>query len=764
MAAKKRSSGRPKGDAPPAKIRGREHSATGSSHRDPSGAGPGAGPGEAVWLRVAIAAAVGVLAYLLAGALPLPGAWLGRALVAGLVVGLAAREPGDLPYVAGAGAAAALGGVVFAAAGAGADPQALAPDALAYVAGPVVAAAIAAGMSFLCARGWASAAAALSVFIVIGMYLHTTGVLPGEPSRRLASFKAGLAQEPQAEQYGFDGYIFLRINFLTEKGMPYYDAFVKSYEEDSRIDGTPGQLLHIRQRWIYDLWRLLPGSPGIKVWNWFVAMVCVTMAVGYALARRFVTAPAALLAPIALGGYFAMPATSMWFPLADFWVGCVAIWFVHAMVTERWTLAAILAVVAFSFRELAAVLVAVYVAWWVVSHRRWEGVLGLAIALAGPVALFLAHRSWAPVKAQGTSETSFYFQGGFQRLVDALRFSGDLTVAHESLYLLVPVLALAGAVLTRAWWTRVVLAGAVFAPSLLLIAFSSGQWGYYWGAIAQPSFLALAPLAVGWWLPSRLSVLDAPPDPRAADGKVKVVVYARNAAERLDGLVRDTAQALDSSVREHAILVLDDGSTDDTSKVAERLKGDLGVAVQRSTEPQGRAAACGKGVAAALKASKDGDAIVVLDACGCADPADVGKLIDAHARGYDVVVASRLKLGFKGRDGLVSRAAAWVSCWLASSVFRLISPAPGLRDYAATCRLYDVRWLRAANHGSVTLGDGGSDVALVPANRDLGRILEVPAVFSSACAGGGSWGEAPVASLGALLRGRWMALARPVPA
>ena len=133
-----------------------------------------------------------------------------------------------------------------------------------------------------------------------------------------------------------------------------------------------------------------------------------------------------------------------------------------------------LAVVAFSFRELMLILVPVYVIWWAFSRRRREGIAGLVFVIAGPVVLMALHAAWVPVAGQSASGAAHWLQGGFSRLVEALRFSGDLAPQSRWTYLAAPVLAFGGALLTRATWTKAVLCAAVAVPVAVLTVFSGG--------------------------------------------------------------------------------------------------------------------------------------------------------------------------------------------------------------------------------------------------------------------------------------------------
>jgi glycosyltransferase involved in cell wall biosynthesis len=80
------------------------------------------------------------------------------------------------------------------------------------------------------------------------------------------------------------------------------------------------------------------------------------------------------------------------------------------------------------------------------------------------------------------------------------------------------------------------------------------------------------------------------------------------------------------------IIVVDDGSTDDTRSVCKIS----GVQCLSSPYPMGNGAAIKRGTRAA-----SGDILVFMDGDGQHDPADVARLLDQLNRGYDMVVGAR---------------------------------------------------------------------------------------------------------------------------
>lgn len=135
--------------------------------------------------------------------------------------------------------------------------------------------------------------------------------------------------------------------------------------------------------------------------------------------------------------------------------------------------------------------------------------------------------------------------------------------------------------------------------------------------------------------------------------KLSVVLPAKNEAEGL----RRTLPALREAVPDAEIIVVDDGSTDDTAAVASAL----GARVLGSPYSMGNGAAIKRGARAAT-----GDVIVFMDADGQHDPAHIPRLLERLEAGYDMAVGARdgsgqANLGRGLANGLYNRLASWMT-------------------------------------------------------------------------------------------------------
>ena len=134
---------------------------------------------------------------------------------------------------------------------------------------------------------------------------------------------------------------------------------------------------------------------------------------------------------------------------------------------------------------------------------------------------------------------------------------------------------------------------------------------------------------------------------------LSVVLPAKNEALAIDATV--------AGIRQHCpdaeVLVVNDGSTDNTAAVAEAA----GARVVHHPYSKGNGAAVKTGARAAT-----GDVIVFMDADGQHDPTDIPRLLALIAQGHDMVVGARQKgsqasLGRGLANGFYNKLASWMT-------------------------------------------------------------------------------------------------------
>lgn len=132
--------------------------------------------------------------------------------------------------------------------------------------------------------------------------------------------------------------------------------------------------------------------------------------------------------------------------------------------------------------------------------------------------------------------------------------------------------------------------------------------------------------------------------------KISVILPAKNEAEGL----RSVLPALRACLPDAEVIVVDDGSTDDTAAMAAAH----GARVLSSPYPMGNGAAIKSGARAA-----GGDILVFMDADGQHDPAWIPKLLEKLEEGYDMVVGAR---DWSGQAGVHRGVANAFYNWLAT--------------------------------------------------------------------------------------------------
>jgi len=200
---------------------------------------------------------------------------------------------------------------------------------------------------------------------------------------------------------------------------------------------------------------------------------------------------------------------------------------------------------------------------------------------------------------------------------------------------------------------------------------------------------------------------------------VSIVIPAKNESRNLPHVFAELPDDCE-------VILVDGNSTDDTVKVTQRLRPDITV-IGQSREGKGNALACGF-------AAATGDFIVMIDADGSNDPAEIPRFLAALRDGADFAKGSRFLPGGGSHDiSLIRRTGNF---WLN----RIVNLLYGTR-YTDLCYGYnafrreclDVMTLNAAetegcDPGEMLWGDGFEVETLINvriAKAGL-RVTEVP--------------------------------------
>ncbi len=133
------------------------------------------------------------------------------------------------------------------------------------------------------------------------------------------------------------------------------------------------------------------------------------------------------------------------------------------------------------------------------------------------------------------------------------------------------------------------------------------------------------------------------------------------------------------------ILLVDDGSKDDTVQVARDWAGRLPLEVLENGANRGLAETFKRGVIAAARAARPEDVIVCMDADNSHLPGQLQRMLGDIGEGRDVVIASRYRRGAVIRGVSLPRR---VMSRGMSLLFRAVYPIAGVRDYSCGFRAY----------------------------------------------------------------------------
>ena len=153
---------------------------------------------------------------------------------------------------------------------------------------------------------------------------------------------------------------------------------------------------------------------------------------------------------------------------------------------------------------------------------------------------------------------------------------------------------------------------------------------------------------------------------------LSVVIPVYNEADNLAVLCQQIKDVLGSFEGNYEVLVVDDGSTDGTFALLERLHGeDPSLRIIRLSRNFGQTAALAAGLAHAR-----GEIIVTLDGDLQNDPADIPRLIAKLKEGYDLVNGWHLN---RKDPFLTRRLPSIIANWLISLTTKV-----KLYDYGCT--------------------------------------------------------------------------------
>ncbi len=174
---------------------------------------------------------------------------------------------------------------------------------------------------------------------------------------------------------------------------------------------------------------------------------------------------------------------------------------------------------------------------------------------------------------------------------------------------------------------------------------------------------------------------------------IYIILPAFNEEKVIARLVRSLNKVLKRNNLAHKIVIVNDGSIDNTLSISKRLEKERKVKVIDHGINKGLGEALNTGFRFVLKHSNKGDIVITMDA----DNTHPGDLIPEMVRliknGNDLVIASRYLPQSKTKG--LSKNREFLSI-IASTLFFLIFPFKGVKDYTCGYRAYKADILNKA--------------------------------------------------------------------
>ncbi len=177
--------------------------------------------------------------------------------------------------------------------------------------------------------------------------------------------------------------------------------------------------------------------------------------------------------------------------------------------------------------------------------------------------------------------------------------------------------------------------------------------------------------------------------------KSYILLPAYNEAKALAQLVPRIVLDMNSAQRPFEIIVINDGSSDDTSRLISTFPAAYATRELRHETNTGYGFALKTGFLWVIKHAQGEEAAVTLDADNTQDPAYIPRMLTKLEEGFGVVTASYTMEG--GRSSGVPWMRRLMSTLL-NALFRQVISLPGVRTYTNGFRAYRVSGLQAAHH------------------------------------------------------------------
>jgi dolichol-phosphate mannosyltransferase len=188
---------------------------------------------------------------------------------------------------------------------------------------------------------------------------------------------------------------------------------------------------------------------------------------------------------------------------------------------------------------------------------------------------------------------------------------------------------------------------------------------------------------------------QSPHHPVVRPTYVRIAMPAYNEQDSLPLLIPRIVQCMEETPWQYEILVVDDGSKDNTVQVVEELAKRYPVKLVKHEVNRGLGAAITTAITAGVEGLYDDDIVITMDADNTHPPQLISRMVPMIREGRDIVIASRFVpgsqvIGLSRFRETLSVGASWM--------MRLCFGVRGCKDYTCGYRAYRAGVLRAAHN------------------------------------------------------------------
>ncbi len=193
---------------------------------------------------------------------------------------------------------------------------------------------------------------------------------------------------------------------------------------------------------------------------------------------------------------------------------------------------------------------------------------------------------------------------------------------------------------------------------------------------------------------------------RFRPAKVIVSLPAYNEEAALPELLERMGEAFADNRLPYEIVIVDDGSSDNTAKIVTQLSLQMPIHLIRHEQNVGLGITLRDGLREAIDRAGERDIIVTMDADNTHPPGLINRMVQMIHEGCDVVIASRFESG--GCAVGVPLGRNFLS-FGARVLFTTLFPTRGVRDYTSGFRAYRASVIRQgfADHDDELVGETG---------------------------------------------------------